>query len=145
MDEMKLLMRRLAVIRRIADLAPDPGKTSIQKIAYFLQSGLNISLELPVQNALLWPVFGGARRQALVGGRDGNRGNRPRGLLAMDITSSRANIPLKMSSLLCHGKKLMRRLLTWLNWSFRNWSYWLQSILFRVSGRGGIGEGSLRL
>ena len=44
MDEMKLLMRRLAVIRRIADLAPDPGKTSIQKIAYFIQSGLNIPL-----------------------------------------------------------------------------------------------------
>ena len=38
MDEMNLLMQRLAVIRRIADLAPEPpGKTSIQKIVYFLQ------------------------------------------------------------------------------------------------------------
>ena len=44
MDDRKLLMRRLAVIRRIADLAPDPGKTSIQKIVYFLQSGLEIPL-----------------------------------------------------------------------------------------------------
>ena len=44
MDDKKLLMRRLAVIRRIADLAPDPGKTSIQKIVYFLQSGLEIPL-----------------------------------------------------------------------------------------------------
>ena len=45
MDEMKLLMRRLAVIRRITDLAPDPGKTSVQKIVYFLQSGLEVPLE----------------------------------------------------------------------------------------------------
>lgn len=44
MDDRKLLMRRLAVIRRIADLAPDPGKTSIQKIVYFLQSGLEVPL-----------------------------------------------------------------------------------------------------
>ena len=44
MDEMKLLMRRLAVIRRIVELAPDPGKTSIQKIVYFLQSGLDVPL-----------------------------------------------------------------------------------------------------
>ena len=44
MDEMKLLMRRLAIIRRITELAPDPGKTSIQKIVYFLQSGLEVPL-----------------------------------------------------------------------------------------------------
>ena len=44
MDDRKLLIRRLAVIRRIAKLAPDPGKTSIQKIVYFLQSGLEVPL-----------------------------------------------------------------------------------------------------
>ena len=44
MDDRKILMRRLAVIRRIANLAQDPGKTSIQKIVYFLQSGLEVPL-----------------------------------------------------------------------------------------------------
>ena len=38
MEDKNLLMRRFAVIRRIAELAPDPGKTNIQKIIYFLQN-----------------------------------------------------------------------------------------------------------
>jgi uncharacterized protein YwgA len=45
MDEMKLLMRRLAVIRRIADLAPNSGKTKVQKIVYFLQGALRIPID----------------------------------------------------------------------------------------------------
>ncbi|MDE2715663.1 MAG: hypothetical protein OXI33_01430 [Chloroflexota bacterium] len=44
MDDKKILMQRLAIIRRIAKLAKDPGKTSIQKIVYFLQSGLEVPL-----------------------------------------------------------------------------------------------------
>ncbi len=38
------LRNRLAVIRRIADTASDPGKTMIQKIVYFLQEGRGIPL-----------------------------------------------------------------------------------------------------
>ena len=44
MAEMELLMRQFAIIRRIADLAPDPRKTTVQKIVYFLQSGVEIPL-----------------------------------------------------------------------------------------------------
>ena len=46
MDEMDLLMQRLAVIRRIVDVAPvPPGKTSIQKIVYFLQNEIESALD----------------------------------------------------------------------------------------------------
>ena len=45
MDEMKLLMRRLSVIRRVAQIAPNQGKTSIQKTVYFLQNELGIHLD----------------------------------------------------------------------------------------------------
>lgn len=46
MDEMDLLMQRLSVIRRIVDVAPvPPGKTSIQKIVYFLQNEIESALD----------------------------------------------------------------------------------------------------
>ena len=44
MDETKLLMLRLAVIRRIVEVASDPGKTTVQKIVYFLQNGVGAPL-----------------------------------------------------------------------------------------------------
>ena len=44
MEEMELLMRRLAVIRRIAESIPGCGKTSIQKIVYFLQTARGLPL-----------------------------------------------------------------------------------------------------
>ena len=44
MDDLDLLLPRLAVIRRIAELAPKSGKTSIQKIMYFIQMWLGVSL-----------------------------------------------------------------------------------------------------
>ena len=45
MEDKNLLMRRFAVIRRIAELAPDPGKINIQKIIYFLQNDAGVSLD----------------------------------------------------------------------------------------------------
>ena len=45
MDEMNLLMARLAVIRRISELAPDAGKMSVQKIVYFIQNWLEVPLD----------------------------------------------------------------------------------------------------
>jgi len=44
MDEQELLQQRIAIIRRIAELVPDSGKTSIQKTVYFLQEGLGVPL-----------------------------------------------------------------------------------------------------
>ena len=44
MDDTKLLMRRLAVIRRVAKVARHPGKTTIQKIIYFLQNEKGLPL-----------------------------------------------------------------------------------------------------
>lgn len=45
MEDMKLLKGRISVICRIVDLSKKaPGKTSIQKIVYFLQEGLSLPL-----------------------------------------------------------------------------------------------------
>ena len=41
---MSILMTRLAVIRKISEMAPNAGKTSVQKIVYFLQNWLNVPL-----------------------------------------------------------------------------------------------------
>ena len=45
MEDKELHMRRFAVIRRIAELTSNPGKTSIQKFIYFLQSDADVSLD----------------------------------------------------------------------------------------------------
>ena len=45
MEDMKLLNGRISVICRIVDLSKKaPGKTSIQKMVYFLQEGLSLPL-----------------------------------------------------------------------------------------------------
>ena len=59
MEDMKLLMGRIAVICRIVDLSEEaPGKTRIQKIVYFLQEGLRKELRLPLEYQFKMHYYG---------------------------------------------------------------------------------------
>ena len=47
MEPDELLTRRLAIIHRIVTGCDDPGKTKVQKIAYFLQEAVGVCLMYP--------------------------------------------------------------------------------------------------
>ena len=58
MIDEELLPLRFACLEKIVEHPADIGKTKIQKITYFLQEAVGVPLvEVPIQDALLWPLL----------------------------------------------------------------------------------------
>ena len=94
MDDRKILMRRLAVIRRIANLAQDPVRPASRKLSTSFRVGWRF-LSVIVSKCTITVL---TRRRLTVTSRCRTRWeswkSRPT-LLAMDITSSRGKYPVK--------------------------------------------------